>query len=72
MASTNLVKPFYDLFMHDGLSACIAVSLQENSEETLGGWKTQSQLELQPGWDECGAELSYFRLIDMFVHLLLI
>ena len=25
---------------------------QENEEETLGGWKTESQLLLTPGWDQ--------------------
>jgi len=25
---------------------------QENEEETIGGWKTEGQLALTPGWDQ--------------------
>lgn len=33
---------------------------QEASETTLGGWKTESQLLLEPGWDACWAECGGF------------
>ena len=28
------------------------LSYQENHEDVLGGWKTEGQLALTPGWDK--------------------
>ena len=32
---------------------------EEHSEIVLGGWKTEAQLELQPGWDSCWAHFFF-------------
>lgn len=38
--------------LHYAVGPTTQQNLQESSEETRGAWMTDSQLALEPGWDE--------------------
>ena len=49
------------------------ICFQENSETVEGGWKTESMLALQPGWDSCGAYytmlFTYFQVMNPCIQI---
>ena len=50
------------------------ICFQENSETVEGGWKTESMLALQPGWDSPGAYytmllFTYFQVMNPCIQI---